>query len=250
MTIACVMSVSSGPLLSILFQGVVISYWLLTRNLKKPWINLFKFGGLIYLVLELASNRPAIYAIAERMAFSPGTAFMRRLIFEYGMEQFWRTPILGIGYRRIPTMPWWMKDSVDNHWLVVAVAYGFPAFIAFAGVFFLIYRQVEKIYSDTDPDWVRANFAIAVMLTGLVLVLSTVAVWLDTLSMTYMLLGACGFIFYAQPRKTAVTGPQEVVRRAVFGDTRAEAPERAASGRNSPASAEPAQTTRGSRTIL
>lgn len=250
MTIACVMSVSSGPLLSILFQGAVVTYWLLTRNMKKPWINLFRFAGVIYLILEVASNRPAIYAIAERMAFSPGTAFMRRLIFEYGMEQFWRTPILGIGYRRIPTMPWWMKDSVDNHWLVVAVAYGFPAFVAFAAVFFLLYRQVGKNYSDPDPDWVRANFSVAVMLTGLVLVLATVAVWLDTLSLTYMLLGASCFLFYAQPKRMEEARPQEVVRRAVFGDMRAEAAERPAGGRTPPAAVNPPETKPGRRTVL
>lgn len=272
MTVACIMSVSSGPLLSIIFQGAVITYWLLSRNMKKPWINLFKVGGLMYLVLEFASTRPAIYAIAERLAFSPGTAFNRRLIFEYGMEQFWRTPILGIGYRRIPTMPLWMKDSVDNHWLMLAIAYGFPAFIAFAGVFFLIYRQIGKNYSDPDPDWVRANFTVAVMLTGLVLVLSTVAVWLGTVSLTFMLLGASGFVFYAQPKKEiAVTVPQVVVRRTVFGDKRAEAAEarreevlrrtvfgdsraqaaqRAAGGQTPPASAEPPQTKPGRRTIL
>lgn len=249
-TIACVMSVSSGPLLSILFQGAVIFYWLVSRSMKKPWINLFRVAGVIYVVLELASNRPAIYAIAERMAFSPGTAFMRRLIFEYGMEQFWRTSILGIGYRRIPTMPWWMKDSVDNHWLVVAIAYGFPAFIAFACVFFLIFRQVGKNYSDSDPDWVRANFAVAVMLTGLVLVLATVAVWLETLSMTFMLLGACGFVFFAQPKKMAEARSQAVVRRTVFGDMRAEAMERPAGGQRPPASANLPRTKPGRRTVL
>ncbi len=250
MTVACVMSVSSGPLLSILLQGAVIFYWLITRNMKKPWIKLFRILGVLYLILEVASNRPAIYAIAERMAFSPGNAFNRRLIFEYGMEQFWRTPILGIGYRRIPTMPFWMKDSVDNHWLVIAVAYGFPAFLAFAGVFFLVFRQVGKNYSSPDAEWVRANFAVAVMLAGLVLVLATVAIWLDTLSMTYMLLGTSAFIFYAQPKTTAATGPQEFVRRAVFGDMRAEAAERASGGRATPAPVSQPQAKPGRRTVL
>ena len=250
MTVACVMSVSSGPLLSIIFQGAVIIYWLITRNFKKPWINLFRVAGVSYVFLELASNRPAIYAIAERLAFSPGTAFNRRLIFQYGMEQFWRTPILGIGYRRIPTMPHWMKDSVDNYWLVVAVAYGLPAFLAFAGVFFLIFRQVGKNYSDPNSEWFRANLAVAVMLTGLVLVLATVAVWLDTLSMTFLLLGSCCFLFYAQPDKAAAAGPLEIARRAVFGDVRAEAAARAEGDRKSETSVKPPRTNPGRRTVL
>ncbi len=219
---ACFLSVSSGPVVSVLAQGAVIGYWLVTRNVDRPWRRAFIVAGVLYVILEIVSTRPAIYAIAERLAFNSATALVRKILFEYGVAQFWRTPILGIGHNRIP-MPVWMTGSVDNYWLLVAVAYGFPAFAAFVGIFFLIYRQVGRNISETKSDWYHVNLAIAVMLTGLVMVLATVAVWLNVLGMIFMILGSSVFIFYAKPETGEAVATPRIVRRAVFGDDRADA---------------------------
>ena len=189
----CFTSGSSGPLLAILISMALIVYGALSGG---RWKLLIATLAGLYIVLELLSNRPIYYVIIEKLAFNPGTAYGRRLILDAGLEQITRTPLFGTP-APLP-LPDWMTGSLDNYWLLVAVAYGVPA-LAFllAAYLYALIQTCRRDFTDDPPlAALRDGWVIAVI--GAMFALATVAVWSEILSLTFLVFGSGVWLMNAQ----------------------------------------------------
>ncbi|ETX13236.1 hypothetical protein OCH239_12725 [Roseivivax halodurans JCM 10272] len=188
--LCCFLSVSSGPLMGIMAQIGLIFYAFVTRGAKRPWIWLLRFSIVGYVLLDLASTRPAYYAVAERLAFSSGTAYARKLILEFGTQQIARTPIFGYGAgKRIP-LPHWMTGSMDNHWLLLAVVYGVPAFALLFGAYVYTIWKSGRAGHEADPETRHLQLGWSIATVGIMLTIATVAIWSEIATLIFVAFGA------------------------------------------------------------
>lgn len=187
---ACFLSVSSGPLLGIMMQVALVFYGFAARNLLHPWKWLLRFSVVGYILLDLLSTRPAYFAIAERLAFSSGTAYARKIALDYGLAQVGRTPIFGVGAGRSWGLPSWMTGSLDNHWLLIAMVYGIPAFALLFGAYIYTLWKAGRSGHDTDPETKALHLGWSITTVGTMLTLATVAIWSDIATLGFLMLGS------------------------------------------------------------
>lgn len=225
----CLFSVSSGPLMGIAAQIALIFYAVLTRSAKRPWIWLLRLGIVGYILLDLVSTRPAYFAIAERIAFSSGTAYARKIILEYGTQQIARTPIFGIGAgRRIP-LPHWMTGSMDNYWLLIAVVYGVPAFALLFGAYVYAIWKSGRAGHDTDPETRNIQLGWAIATVGTMLTLATVAIWSEIATLIFVAFGSGVWLTRPREASQAPAAAEEMSASRGLHYTRYPAASRAAS---------------------
>ncbi len=178
------MSLSSGAFLVIIFQVSLLMWAWATKGSWKLLLVLFL---ILYVIVEIVSDRPALIAMSTRLAFSSGTAYHRVNTWTYGIQNVIDNPIWGLGLK-----PWvrphWLSASIDNNWLLVAVRGGFIT----TGFLFLSFGAMAKrLISAKDlPEQTkvyRTHFLITFL--AMFIALGTVAVWSGTSSFLYFLLG-------------------------------------------------------------
>ncbi len=204
-------SLSSGPLLSMVIQLLIILWSYVTRKLTNRWQILIWGLFVLYLVLEIASNGPVLYYIISRLTFSGATANYRRILLNYGMAQVWRTPIFG-AYGVRWDLPPWMSGSLDNYWLGLAVQYGIPTFlsqfVAFIGAMHVIGRKSAPAQSR----FADARFAWSTSIVSASLALGTVYVWNEISSFVFFFFGAGIWMIDAKVTQDEA-GAEEPARR-------------------------------------
>lgn len=214
---ACFMSVSSGPFLSLLTQIALIGWTVVTKSIRGRWKILLIGLFILYLILEVMSEGPAIYRIVMMIAFSPDTAFYRRLIFDYGMAQINRTPFLGVGQNNWG-QPFWMTGSIDNYWLQSALLYGVPAFAFIISSFIMSIVLVGRRNFDDYPLLLNARLGWAFVMISLILTLATVAIWSEIQSIVFMVLGSGMWLLTYQPEPIAQAGPNQAAAIGAQGE--------------------------------
>lgn len=206
--LCCFFSVSSGPLLGIIMQILLLTYGYLTLNKVHPWRWLIRMSIAGYILLEVLSTRPAYFAIAERLAFSSGTAYARKTVLDFGLAQINRTPIFGVGAGREWALPDWMTGSLDNHWLLVAMVYGLPAFALLLGAYVYTLWKASRMGHEKDPELKALHLGWSITVVGTMLTLATVAIWSDIATLGFLLLGSGVWLTVPQTRDTT-TQPEE-----------------------------------------
>ena len=200
--LCCFFSVSSGPVLALAAQLGLIGWGAAFRRNIHRWTILWSSALVLYIIAELASNRGAIYVIVSKISFSSSTAFARRILFNYGVDQIGRTPLFGLGYKPMPLPPW-MTGSVDNFWLFVAVRFGLPAFLLLAAAFLISIIVAGRRDLTADPDLHPLRRAWIFTLISLILALATVAIWGELYSLVLFALGSGMWFLTAEPKKLA-----------------------------------------------
>lgn len=108
---------------------------------RTEWRPLALITVLGLALMQVLSKGGAISTIIRYGALDSETGYFRLIIWEYGTASVARKPLFGFGYSGYDKPFWVAHDSVDNHWLFLAIRYGFPAFaIYFALSLFVIYR--------------------------------------------------------------------------------------------------------------
>ncbi|MCW1401072.1 hypothetical protein OKA06_01540 [Novosphingobium sp. MW5] len=136
-------TLSSAALANMALQGGFFLYRKIVslagyRTEWRPLALLTVFG---LSMLQILSKGGAISTIIRYGALDSATGYFRLIIWEYGTASVARKPLFGFGYSGYDKPFWVAHDSVDNHWLFLAIRYGFPAFaIYFALSLFVIYR--------------------------------------------------------------------------------------------------------------
>ena len=203
--VGCFLSVSSGPVLALGAQLCLIGWLLLTYKIKKRWQIFCSLSIFTYIILEMMSERGAIYSIVSKLAFSSSTAFSRRMLYVHGMEQVVKKhPIFGIGYADW-NLPSWMTGSVDNFWLFLAGTFGVPTFLLCMGAFIYSLIAVSRRNFEMDPTLGRLRLAWMFTIVSLILSIATVAIWAEIYSISLFMLGSGMWMITAELPKDADT---------------------------------------------
>lgn len=196
--LSCFLSGSSGPFFGLLFQAALTGYGLTLGRIRHAWSALMGAFLALYLVLELLSNRPALYVISSKMAFDPSTAYDRKLIFDAGVAQMQKTPVFGMGMLNQLDLPERMRGSIDNYWIGMGAIYGIPALVFLIAVFLSLAFGLGRRRFSNGSAIEDMRLAWLYVLVGLMLTISTVFVWEELASLTFFFLGSGVFFLDAR----------------------------------------------------
>src|SRR6185436_2090644 len=113
-------SLSVGAWVGFYLQAALIAWEVSTRRLSRRWMLLGLSFVLVYIIVDIISNRPPILVFIDYLTFSQGNSYNRVLIWEFGSASVWKHPLMGIG-RGDWERASWMSASMDNFWLVLVV---------------------------------------------------------------------------------------------------------------------------------
>ena len=229
MVLCTFLSLSSGALLPVMLQ-IGLIFWAMIFNFTRyRWLILGILTGAAYIVVDILSNRGPIMVFMSYATFSPWNAYWRALIFEFGMNNVWANPWLGIGITADWVRPNWMHtSSVDNYWLVMALRYGIPGFLFVAIGFLQPLWPIGRRSFDSDQLLWQQRRAWMFLFIGLTMGLATVHVWSTLFSFIFFMFGAGMFFLTIEPniREMGDTsiGRKSQARRKHLGPAPARAP--------------------------
>ena len=200
-------SLSSGALLGMTVQVGILVWGTVLHDKPWRWKVLAALTALAYVTVDLLSNRTPFEVFISYATFNQGTGYHRILIFIYGMDHVWVSPIFGSGFDEWARPEWLHSSSVDNFWLVVAMRHGVPGFVLIA----LFYASVAAALIRARPlsPHIRLHReAIAIVLVAMFLALCTVHVWGSTAVFVFFVLGLHGWVSDA-PREGEGEGEAE-----------------------------------------
>lgn len=180
-------SLSSGALMSVTVQLLLMSWDFVLRQFTQRWKVLLTIAIILYTILELASGRSMFQIMATTLTFDTGNSYTRVLIFRHASDDILANPIFGLGWRDW-TRPHWLKPSVDNFWLLQALSYGFPALFGYVATLLSLFIPVSKAKISGELADARTGYLIAVF--GLSFAVITVHMWDAIFSLYMFLLGA------------------------------------------------------------
>lgn len=194
--VATFLSASGGPYVVLMMQGFIAGWERVWGKTPGRWAALFALFALIYLGIDLFSNRTPFHVFVTYFTFSTQSAYNRILIFEYGSAEVMRHPLLGIGLGDW-VRPVWMSDSMDNFWLLVAVRYGLPGWAMFVGAMGgLLWAVAQR--KGLPEHWRRARHAWAFTLFGITVAAATVHLWNALFVLFMFLIGSGAWLLDAR----------------------------------------------------
>lgn len=117
-------ALSSAAVLSLLVAlGAIAIYHVKPYFPKISWWTIIGLLALIGWALHVGS-KSGIISVISRLTLTPHTADYRLLIWEYGAKSVAKHPWFGIGYRQWERLNWMTGDSVDAHFLLLAMRHG------------------------------------------------------------------------------------------------------------------------------
>ncbi len=199
-------SLSSGALLPIILQIFLILWVYLLRDVRQRWIILLGIFLVIYVVIDLLSNRAPIGVFMSYATFSAHNAYWRGIIFEWGMMNVWANPIFGLGLREWIRPFFMRKGSVDNFWLLNAMQYGIPGFLLLLMGYLPTLWWIGRRDFDADLRLWQLRRAWMFTFAGLTLTLCTVHIWTSIFSFVFFLFGAGMWFLTAKPASPDLQG--------------------------------------------
>lgn len=186
--ITSVLSLSSGPLTAVIAQFSIIAWDYLLRNHKNRWKIFFSIVGLMYVVIDIFSNRGPVKVFISYFAFNAHTAYNRTLIWDYGSAEVLRHPLFGVAYTGW-TRASFMSSSLDMFWLIHAVFFGLPGVFFFTSAVLIILISVARL-NIVDARLISYRVGFMVTMVGLSLAGWTVHFWNATYCLFMFLLGS------------------------------------------------------------
>jgi hypothetical protein len=128
------LSLSSGPLTSMIGQIALLSWDRMLRGFPMKWSILGMGGFAVFVFVEIFANRSLAVILIGYFAFDEFSAYIRTLTWQYGTQSIWNHPVWGVGFGAWQK-PEWLTSSIDMHWIIDSVRHGIPAgifkFLAF-----------------------------------------------------------------------------------------------------------------------
>ena len=204
-------SLASGALLPVILQLALIAWALTTEKLQRRWWILLAIIVVLYVAIELLSNRSAMMAVLTRLAFSSHNVYWRSIIFDWGWMNIFGSAangipparLFGIGFNDWIRPAYMYSGSMDNFWLVIGVRHGVPGFLTLAGgMTWLVWTAARR---DMGPDPQIRNIRLAWVLTfvSLGLSMATVHVWGTIYGYIFFMLGAGAWLTTFEPEAAA-----------------------------------------------
>jgi hypothetical protein len=212
---ATFLSASGGPYVVLMMQMFVAAWERVFGRIAGRWRMLFALFGVIYVCIDLFSNRTPFHVFVTYFTFSTVSAYNRILLFEYGTAEVARHPFLGVGLGDW-VRPVWMSDSMDNFWLLIAMRYGLPAWALLVGLMLGLIFAVGR-RKGLPPAWKRARHAWAFTLFGITVAAATVHLWNALFVLFLFLIGSGAWLYDAKvetPRPKGIGRPLRLRRAA------------------------------------
>jgi hypothetical protein len=219
--ISGLLALSSGALLAIVMQLILMVWAFMFRNTKKRWLILLGIFALFYITVDLLSNRAPLNVFLSYATFSPSTAYWRTIIFHWGMINVWANPLFGLGLNDWIRPSYMRSGSMDNFWLLTAVRYGIPGFLTLAVGYGVALWKIGRRNFDSDEILWQFRRAWMFSFVGLTFTICTVHIWHTIYSFVFFMFGAGMWMLTAEPKSASAenapdedrkTGP--VLRRA------------------------------------
>ncbi|MFV0367592.1 MAG: O-antigen ligase family protein [Hyphomicrobiaceae bacterium] len=215
---ATFLGLSSAPILCLGLQGGMLAWDRVTRTIRnRITLTLVAIAGL-YVAMSLISSRSPVAIIATGMTLDPWTGFYRLLIWDYGLDNVWANPWVGIGLANW-ARPWWMiSETIDAFWLVTAMRQGIPSFLLLVLAIVLLAQQVVKHrMRHADPTVPRIAMGWMMSLIALCLVGATVHYWNVLHSFLFFFIGLGAWI--GDPMRTTLASFSKAERNAPARNT-------------------------------
>ena len=182
-------SVSSTGFLGVIIASGLIFTAFLHRVTKLPVFQAV-IGGMLFMMMfiELFSNSGLFSFIIRRLTFSSATGYYRMAIWEWAGADAMNNPVFGIGLRNYIRPGWMVKASVDAHWLLITLRYGFPygmaVLVAMISAAVLSLRGAWSPYPlDRRAAYAIGFSLIAITFTGLsVFLWEGMGIWMTVLT--------------------------------------------------------------------
>lgn len=203
-------SLSSGAILSVVIQLMLILWDKITRKMARRWAILIGILTTGFLAVDLISNRTTFEVFISYLTFNADTSYMRILIWRYGSESVMLSPIFGHGLNDWER-PGWMGGSIDNFWLVNAVRYGIPGFLLSAGSYLAVCIGLGRL-KNLPFEAAQCRMGLVITMCGLALSLCTVHVWDAPYVLIIFLLGS-GMWLFDCPQAPAPQNYRIAIRR-------------------------------------
>lgn len=211
--VGCVFfSLSAGAFIGIVYQAFLLFWFFTFRRVHRRWLLLFALVSLAYIIIDLLSNRDPIRIFMTYATFSAHTAFIRMHIFDWGMVNVWANPVFGLGFRDWVRADF-LRDTVDNFWLLNAMRYGIPGFLMIAFGYFWCLAKVALKNVGSDPFMLNARRAWVIAFSSLALSLVTVHVWSSTYSMVFFLYGSGVWFLLVRPAQSAPEEDEKKIKQ-------------------------------------
>lgn len=140
--LASFLSLSSSAILICLIQISMIVGERVTRAVKSRDIIFASTIGFLVVLIELTSNRGVGVLIANYLSFSATSGYYRVIQWNVTVDDVMRNPFFGTNFEDW-TRPWWLSDSIDNHWLFTAFSFGLPAVLFYAAALLTIVVKIQ-----------------------------------------------------------------------------------------------------------
>jgi hypothetical protein len=196
-------SLSSGPLLSLVVQVLLIIWDKVTARVTRRWGILAAIVITAYIAVDLTSNRTPFDVFISYLTFNADTSYMRVHIWNYGTESVMQHPIFGTGLNEWEH-PSWMGGSIDNFWLDFAVQYGIPGLLFMAGGFLSVCFGLGRL-RNLSFEAAQCRKGLIITICGLAFAICTVHVWDAPYVLIIFLLGSGMWMF--EPRNEGALAP-------------------------------------------
>ena len=187
-----VFSLSSATLLALGMQFGMIGYdWLTRKVAELTWPLLFTFFALFLGGVEVYSKSGLIPLVVRFLTLDPTTGYFRLLIWQFGWISVLHHPWFGIGLSDYSRPEWMISNSVDAHWLLLAMRYGvIPSAALFISCLSALFA-LGRSQAYANPRDRRFYRGIMFSLFTFVVMGFTVYIFGGTQTWFTILLGAC-----------------------------------------------------------
>ena len=185
-------TVSSAALLGLTIGYGLIAFEFLQRHVRELSWRLLIAGGIVFVALiEMVSNSGIIGLVSRYATFNAQTAYYRQLIWDFGLQTVWQNPWIGIGMADYQRPAWMISNSVDAHWLLLALRYGIVPAICLLGAVVLALVGLGRASTKVPRADQLFYRGIAISLFVLALMMFTVYLWGGVATWFTVILGAC-----------------------------------------------------------
>ena len=193
--IGMISTLSSAPLLSVVFQGmtaILAQYW---TGAKRLWMAVAFFGISGFLLIEAMSNRGFFAILISYLTFNPVTGYYRMLQWQYSMDDIAANPVFGIGLHDW-SRPEWMNSSIDSFWLLMTMQHGlFAGFILLFCSLYAVFHILNDLHKHHPATrWMVKSWVLAFM--SLILIGFTVDYFGKIQPLFFFVLGSIGWAKY------------------------------------------------------
>ena len=190
-----VLTLSSAPLLSSMFQAMVA---ILSKNwegAKRFWLSAAFFVLSGAFLVNLISNRGFFPLLISHLTFNPATGYYRMFQWQYAMDDVIDNPLLGIGVSQW-SRPDWLNYSIDSFWLLITMQHGIPAgFILLFCSLYIVFHVLNNLHKQHEYyRWMANAWVLSFM--SLILIGFTVDYFGKLQPMFFFTLGSIAWIKY------------------------------------------------------